>query len=324
MNTSFTLALAPKPRVWNLRDRNIDSNLLTSLFQRILNLVSESILEIDVSANRLGTMTEEQYSSILGSLAKCPNMRIRFGYDIFIPALEKAMVSLSDTEKLRIHVDFPFESLRLAAEQVRETAVNLENERKMREETAEIPFTKAKCNEVEQQTARSIASYVNGSVVRTSYKYKRQVQGYCGDIDGLVTGSYFGRPVVVICEAKANMDGNEHNARAIKQLEENFERWQHYKHLSDKATEETPWLEYDAGNVTSKKADDIDMLALDFKTLANFDVIFALGGGAFSKSTVERVKKLQAKSTTLRDMIILISRPHAMVHSIQETSAELM
>ena len=80
------LALAPKPRVWNLRDRNIDSNLLTSLFQRILNLVSESILEIDVSANRLGTMTKEQYSSILGSLAKCPNMRIRFGYDIFIPA----------------------------------------------------------------------------------------------------------------------------------------------------------------------------------------------------------------------------------------------
>ena len=205
-----------------------------------------------------------------------------------------------------------------AAVTIQTTADNLANEIKLREEADEIPLTKAQSNEVEQKTARSIAAFIKGEVVKMSYKFRRQVQNFCGDIDGLVWGEYEGRKVVVICEAKVNMDSNEANAGAIKQLVENYERWQHYKFLRGRGNDvDTPWLEYGEGdNDIIAKADEKDMAELDFNELCAYDVIFALGGGTFSAATVTRVRGLQQKSAVLSNKTLLISRPHAAVTNI--------
>lgn len=207
---------------------------------------------------------------------------------------------------------------RQAGELIRETAANLANEKKMREEADDIPLTRAQSNEVEQKTARSIAAFIDGEVIKMSYKFRRQVANFCGDIDGLVGGEYGGRKVVVICEAKVNMDSNETNAAAIKQLEENYARWQHYKILRGLDNgEDAPWLEYgDGNNDTIRKADEKDMAELQFDELSMYDVIFALGGGAFSAATVARVRGLQQKSQILSNKTLLISRPHATVVDI--------
>lgn len=115
-----------------------------------------------------------------------------------------------------------------------------------------------------------------------------------------------------------NMDSNETNAAAIKQLEENYARWQHYKILRGLDNgEDAPWLEYgDGNNDRIRKADEKDMAELKFDELLNCDVIFALGGGAFSAATVTRVRGLHKKSLVLSNKTLLISRPHATVADI--------
>ena len=65
-------------------------------------------------------MNEEEFRSVLSSIDACYNLHVRFGFEIFIPALEKAMQSISDPARLRVHVDFPFEGLRQTQEALRD------------------------------------------------------------------------------------------------------------------------------------------------------------------------------------------------------------
>jgi hypothetical protein len=218
------------------------------------------------------------------------------------------MDALAQLEKLFQH----------AAVTIQTTADTLADKIKSR---GEHPLTIAQSNEVEHETARRIAAFIEGDVVKTSYTFRRHVQNFCGDIDGLVRGEYEGRNVVVICEAKVNMDSNETHAGAITHLVENYERWQHYKFVRGRGDDgDTPWLEYDEGGHESiANADEKDMAELDFDELCAYDVIFALGGGAFSAATVARVRGLQQKSAVLSNKTLLISRPHAAVTRIDAT-----
>lgn len=44
------------------------------------------------------------------------NLRARFGYDVFMPNIEKAMAGLDKEARHRVHIEFPFEALRSAIE----------------------------------------------------------------------------------------------------------------------------------------------------------------------------------------------------------------
>ena len=102
--------------MWNLANRNIGPRLLVALFENLPANAEGEPLEINVAPNRLQDMTTEQFETVLSTLEKMRNLRVRFGYDVFMPNIEKAMATMDKEARQRVHIDFPFEALRRAVE----------------------------------------------------------------------------------------------------------------------------------------------------------------------------------------------------------------
>jgi hypothetical protein len=124
---------------------------------------------------------------------------------------------------------------------------------------------------VEEGVAHAVAELLeDGHVIfGTRYPYRSAV----GDLDGLVVGRYDGRDVVVLVEAKHNMDTQAKKAKS--ELFASVKHWESLKRLraEERESDETVFADYQA---------------LHLAEYGERAVVLAFGGSRFSESTVEK------------------------------------
>ncbi|GLC70931.1 hypothetical protein PLESTF_001047900 [Pleodorina starrii] len=129
---------------------------------------------------------------------------------------------------------------------------------------------------IEEGVARAVAELLeDGQVIfDTRYTYQSTV----GDLDGLVVGCHDGCNVVVLVEAKHNMD--THARKAQSELFASVKTWEWLKGLSaeERESDETVLADYQALHVA------------DYCERA---VVLAFGGSKFSESVVKKQFNLQ-------------------------------
>lgn len=125
---------------------------------------------------------------------------------------------------------------------------------------------------IEEAVTYAVADRVGGTVVlATRYEY----QGEGGDLDGLVVGSWQGQDVVVLVEAKHNMDSSF--TKAKKEL---FASQKYWESLSTRGFDEL------------EDAEKADWEAMHVGEYGARKVVLAWGGSKFSEDTVKKHFKI--------------------------------
>jgi hypothetical protein len=241
----------------------------------------EGAVTLDLSSNRLGSLTTEQLRELVRALKDRPWLRVRLGGEVMPPhvveALEKE--SMSSAWGGQVCVDRPWENPtnNMLADAINELISATKGLTAAHQSAAEESDTNNRgvANAWEHQMASGICDLVGGEVVAVSYKWP----GSSGDMDCLVAGELEGVPVIVIGEAKLNMPSKVNDA--LGQLANNATRWGELCFKSQ--------LMGDDGEVTSWDAKDIHKLRV--REFADRRVVFALGGACIPPHTLRRVEQ---------------------------------
>ncbi|EFJ50746.1 hypothetical protein VOLCADRAFT_88581 [Volvox carteri f. nagariensis] len=272
--------------LWDLSDHMVNPRVLTNLFTKIAESQVElkATMAIDLDANRLESAHVKDFKVVLQVLKKKkPYLRVRFGFEVFMPYLKQAMEEedMLDVFGEQVVVNSPWtdQSLRaFALEQCR--ANNLVEKRLAKQEAKKGHSEQLKQMKgyrdtddrlIEEGVACAVAELLeDGQVIfGTRYPYQSAV----GDLDGLVVGRRDGRDVVVLVEAKHNMDTMAKKAQS--ELFASVKHWEWLKGLS-------------ADELESDETVLADYQALHLAEYGERAVFLAFGGSKFSESVVKK------------------------------------
>ncbi len=280
---------------WDLSNQQIQPELLIELF-RLMREGSRSChksLALDLSANRLEMATAADFTVILKAMLEDNLLRlwVRFGYDIQISALKQAMrdVHAEDLYTNRITVSAPWAPaslLQIAHElKLSNDEMTISNDLQLKRFNAaeKIPQRKesfAKLKQmrqgrdtddrlIEEGVTQAIADALQDAdvILPSRYIYKSIV----GDLDGLVAGRYKDQLVVVLIEAKNNMDALW--KKAMAQLHQAKHHWEHLASCVPEELDESDLADYEA---------------MHMNDLRNYEVMFGFGGLKFSNEVVNK------------------------------------
>ncbi|GLI70316.1 hypothetical protein VaNZ11_015271 [Volvox africanus] len=276
--------------LWDLSDHNITPRVLANLFTKIAESRVElkATMAIDLDANRLESAKPEDLNVVLQVLAKKPYLRVRFGFEVFVPYLKQAMeeANMLDVFGEQVVVNSPWtdQSLRAIASEQRRANNLMEKRLEKQEAKKDNPeqlkqmqgYRDTDDRLIEEGVARAVAELLeDGQVIfGTRYLYQSAV----GDLDGLVVGRHDGRDVVVLVEAKHNMDTQARKAKS--ELFASVQTWEWLKGLSaeERESDETVLADYQA---------------LHLAEYSERAVVLAFGGSKFSESVVKKQFNLQ-------------------------------
>ncbi len=191
------------------------------------------------------------------------------GYEIFVPALREAMQS-ADVQPWWGCTAQLMQRLDSHIQQTERRLQRLEQRKlKQYKATDDLLLEEAVTSAVE------VALEDGEAVVPCRYEF----QGAGGDLDGMVVGRWQGDEVVVLCEAKHNMDSGY--SKAKDELLASFKYWERLGALQP-------------GEEVSD-AELADMGALRVSEFKGRKVMLAFGGAKFSDLTADR--RLQGLST---------------------------
>lgn len=245
------------------------------------------MMAIDLNANRLESAKVDDFKVVLKVLAKKRYLRVRFGFEIFVPYLMQAM----EDEKMDVFgkevvLNSPWTDQSLGKFTWEQRRANDLVEKRLEKQEAKKDRSK-QLNQmqgyrdtddrlIEEGVAHAVAEMLeDGQVVfGTRYPYQSAV----GDLDGLVVGRHEGLEVAVLVEAKHNMDTQYRKAKS--ELFASVEHWEWLKGLS---AEE---LEADESVLA-------DYEALQLAEYGEREVMLAFGGSKFSEGVVEKHFNLQ-------------------------------
>jgi hypothetical protein len=205
-------------------------------------------------------------------------MVVRFDFEIFVPYLKQAMVELghSDWYGERVAVNQPWEySLGKILAGTNTRLAALEATKTNKEELAQMrSYRDTDDLLIEQWVTHAVAEFLDqGQVVHPCrYVYK----GTGGDLDGLVVGRWLGKDVVVLVEAKHNMDTVVKRAQSELFASEKY--WKELAGLSrdDLAAADSATVE--------------DYTALRVSEYKQRSVVFAFGGCKFTDEAAGKFK----------------------------------
>ncbi len=286
---------SPKSLVYDISNHQVTRSVAMQFFEGILVCeCTKEAMYVDLTENRLGDMNDADFSRILKVLKQLPWLCVRFGYEIVIDHLQKAMTSedMSDTWDTRVFVDRPWETrtTRMLVETMNRLGKTAEKLEKLEDLSTLLREMKASSDQVntyasrtsiqfqnnikttatalEYEMAEAIAKFLDGGRVVIS---NRKWRSRPGDVDCIVEGVLDGEEVVVIGEAKMNIPQKKKDAAEI--LDANFAIW---KDLADKIAQGEDVDELDPDVAT-------DIHDLEIARLGSRRVVFAIGGAVFPK-----------------------------------------
>ena len=118
-----------------------------------------------------------------------------------------------------------------------------------------------------------------GTIVEVSYKWSHVMDGIINETDAIVTGVLHGKKVLVIGEAKLNMEKEWYSA--TQQVQNSHERWK-------MLCEEFQSMKY-GEQISEEDQRDID--ALKVEEYHHLDVVLALGGLKFPETLKVKITK---------------------------------
>eukprot|EP00798_Chlamydomonas_sp_ICE-L_P019528 gene19527-26204_t len=282
---------------WDLSEMCIQPDFLMGIIPRLPEEAGgawEGAVTMDLSSNRLGTLSVEQLRE-LACVLKCrPWLRVRLGYEVMPSVVVKALEAegMGSAWGGQVCVDRPWEnptnkrladSIAALADATRGlTAAHERAVKQVKDNTAESDANNRNMsNAWEHQMAAGIKDLVGGEIVAVGYKWP----GRSGDLDCLVVGELEGVPVIVIGEAKLNMPSKVNDA--LTQLASNATRWGDlcFKSRHEGEVEE----EEEDGEPLVPPQDAKDIRKLRVREFVERKVVYALGGACVPKHTLERI-----------------------------------
>eukprot|EP00955_Chlamydomonas_euryale_P076905 362819-Chlamydomonas_euryale.AAC.3 len=243
------LVLSGRAGVWSLASHYIQPPLFKELFDciRFSGLHMPTPVAIDLDDNRLNAGTVEDFKAMLQAMQApgLDRLLVRLGFEIFVPHLKEAMAEL-DMQHVyneRVFVNLPWESGTMAlSKKLSENTLELQKsnselqksnsilqkmlgatEKRLRvvellerkdpaEELAQMrAYNDTDAHLVEECVSNAVAAVLDDAVIVHPTKYI--FKGRIGDLDGMVVGVWRGQEVVVLVEAKHNMDTCASKAR---------------------------------------------------------------------------------------------------------------
>ncbi|KXZ52082.1 hypothetical protein GPECTOR_10g1105 [Gonium pectorale] len=263
----------------------ITPRVLTELFVKIAESGVElkAKMAINLDANPLESAEVEDIKVVLRVLAKKPYLRVRFGLEVCLPYLKQAMgeANMPDVFGGQVVVNSPWTDHSLRAFAAEQRRANNLMERRLEKQEAKENNSQQEMRDtddrlVEEGVARAVAELLEaGQVVfGTRYPYQSAV----GDLDGLVVGRWQGRDVVVLVEAKHNMDAQARKAQS--ELFTSVKLWESLKGLSaeERESDDTVLADYEA---------------LHLAEYGERAVMLAFGGSKFSDGVMKKQFNLQ-------------------------------
>jgi hypothetical protein len=243
---------------------------------------------IDLVTNRLESVKVEDFKVMLQVLAKKPFLRVRFGFEVFMPNLKQAMeeANMLDVFGGQVVVNSPWIDHSLRAFAWAQRRANNLMEKRLEKQEAKKDISKqlkqmqgysdTDDRLVEEGVAHAVAELLEDgqAIFGTRYPYKSAV----GELDGLVVGRHDGRDVVVLVGAKHNMDTQARKAQS--ELFASVAHWEWLKRLSAEERE-------------SDESVLADYQALHLAEYGERAVVLAFGGSKFSESVVKKQFNLQ-------------------------------
>lgn len=282
---------------WDLSEMCMQPDFLMGLIPRLPDDAGwawEGVVTLDLSSNRLGTLSVEQLRELARALGCRPWLRVRLGCEVMPSLVVKALEAegMGSAWGGQVCVDRPWEnptnkrladSIAALADATRGLMAAQEGAvKQVKDSTAESDANnRGISNAWEHQMAVGVKDLVGGEIVAVSYKW----HGHSGDLDCLVAGVLDGVPVIVIGEAKLNMPSKVSDA--LKQLASNATRWGDLCFKSHHEGE----VEDEDGEPMVPPQDAKDIRKLRVCEFAERKVVYALGGACVPKHTLERIEQ---------------------------------
>lgn len=265
--------------------------LLEAISMNVSDVRSAGCMFIDLTENRLGSMTTVQFSSVIRVLRRLPWLCVRFGYEITPPYLQKALVSesMQGAYETQVFVDRPWEnpSNRDLASLVTSLG-NLKYLEKLGPILDELKANSAQVSKLASSTSNEFRNAIKTGATALEYEMaegiarflqdgrivaaNRKWEACHGDVDCFVEGSLNGELVVVMGEAKTNMPTKR--VEAVNTLVANLQVWRSlcsWDGVLPKGEEEGAFSKYHLK----------DYEAMDVAVLRDRRVILAVGGAVF-------------------------------------------
>lgn len=271
--------------IWNLSELEIQPPFMRELFSWIRDNVNlkQTKLLVDLELNRCNTATVEDFEYVLKILKepKLEGLVVRFGFEIFFPTLQEALkrTGMEHEFDRRIFVAQPWSySTTGLLNELQRSNVLIERRLQLQEQkkdpTEQLRQMKAYKDTddrlIEEAVAASVAEALDDGKCVIDQRYT--FQGSNGDLDSLVSGKLGPKEVVVLVEAKHNMDTNWRMAQ--KEMFANLEYWEQLCNLTPADLEDNEDLCQ-------------DYVALHVESLKDKEVLLAFGGAMFSPATVQ-------------------------------------
>jgi len=237
----------------------------------------EGSVTLDLSENRLGSLDEAQLRALAKALKARPWLRVRLGFEVMAPRVLAALEveGMGACFGSQVCVDRPWENptnrrLGEAIAKMDELLGKVVGDGRQYE-----GHIRTQSAALEHEMAAAVASMLEkGAVITASYRWAHTQQGRPGDVDGIVIGEYRGQEVVVICEAKTNVQADVGNA--VRQVRANAERWGDLCEASCGGDSSD-----DAITQADREAGAKDLAALRVAELRGRRVMLAIGGQVF-------------------------------------------
>lgn len=214
--------VAEQATQWDLTCRNIQPDQMVKLFTNLADMYEthtpQHLFMVDLSGNRLMNASDSDYIVVLTTLSKCALLCVRFGFDTFLPSLEKAKDKMGADGSWhdRVFVDIPWIAQQRTQNQLEETGKQLvETDKRLREL---IGWTQNADTSLESEATKTLMRELEDVVSFPNCRKLYERKQTAVEFDGVVFGrsKNENKNVLVLLEAKHRLRMEHVNPACIE------------------------------------------------------------------------------------------------------------
>lgn len=279
--SEFVDATQKSKYVFNAADVGMTRECMVAFFDKVMSddrMNINSTMAIDLTLNRLGTALASDFEVVLKCIKKHDRLMVRFGFEVSVSDLEKALVA-TETEKLfdkRVFLDSPWtDDLRRRVGSL-QSAIEGKFKDRQQFESDMKNWMHTESAFIERQATLAISSLVENARIIQEQKYVFTAHSG-GDVDGLVAGTFHGEDVLIAIEAKHVIQ----SASVIKKTTDELLNFHSYwNKLCSLSTESEKFTKYQT-----------DYQNLQVGQYKAYSLVFAIAAGDISDNAVLKFNK---------------------------------
>jgi hypothetical protein len=293
-----------KPYVLTLYGKGINADAMVLLFGKIRDAGIElkATAAIDLDGNSLGAAKQQHFAVVLQAMQQpgMHSLQVRFGFEVSAIELKTALteLNLDNWWNQRIFISSAWVDNGYAESIIQLTAIaqelknmNISQTKRLQQlETRSDNLERAQINKdeltdlknfintdalaLEKHVSNAVAEALEDSNIISASRYN--FDAWNGDVDGVVVGTWQGSEVVVLIEAKHNMDTS--SSKAVRALKSAHEYWRLLvgADTSSDFTDEIMQTDYDELQIAANKGRA---------------VMYALGSALMSDTTAKQLDR---------------------------------